>query len=281
MNYYSFHVGDYRRDTTHLSMLEHGAYRQLLDWIYLDEKPIPKETQVVFRRLSARTEEEKTAIQTVLKEMFVLRKDGYVQARSLNEINNYKVKRVTARENGKLGGRPKKTKVVNSGLSKITQEKANHKPITNNHKPITNKQTKTITPSGVSSFDSFYKIYPVKKGKQDAIKAWGKCKDKPTIDVILKALSWQTKTDQWKKGIIPYPATYINGRRWEDEPDVTLNPGSNGADQHAKWWETPEQTIAKGRALGMNGLDETMDHRELIELVNAENVRQGNTQGGH
>ena len=151
MNYYSFHIGDYRRDTTHLSMLEHGAYRQLLDWIYLDEKPIPKETQVVFRGLSARTEEEKTAIQTVLKEMFVLRKDGYVQARSLNEINNYKVKGDTARENGKLGGRPKKTKavnsglskktkVVNSGLSKITQKKANHKPLTNNHKPITINQ---------------------------------------------------------------------------------------------------------------------------------------------
>lgn len=146
MNYYSFHIGDYRRDTTHLSMLEHGAYRQLLDWVYLDEKPIPTETEVVFRRLSAKTEEDKNAILIVLKELFELTDDGYIQRRCMHEVTLYKGKAERARKAGKLGGRPKKTDGVISGLSNKTVEKANHKPITSNHKPLTNINPLTPLP---------------------------------------------------------------------------------------------------------------------------------------
>lgn len=138
MHYYSFNIGDYRRDTMHFSMIEHGAYRQLLDWVYLDEGHIPKETEVVFRRLSARTDEERKAIENVLSEMFDLTDDGYVQRRCMEEISIYQGQVDRARINGKLGGRPKKTKVVNSRFEKITQTKANQEPITNNQEPITN-----------------------------------------------------------------------------------------------------------------------------------------------
>jgi len=129
MHYYQFNIADYRKDTTHLSMLEHGAYRQLLDWHYLDQAPIPKETEVVFRRLSARTEDEQKAILIVLKELFVLTDDGYIQHRVMREIDDYIAKADRARDNGKLGGRPPKTKVVISDNPEQTQAKAN--PLTN------------------------------------------------------------------------------------------------------------------------------------------------------
>ncbi len=54
MNFYKHHIGDYRRDTAHLSLLEHGVYRQLMDTYYLSEEPIPNETELVMRRLSAK-----------------------------------------------------------------------------------------------------------------------------------------------------------------------------------------------------------------------------------
>lgn len=132
MHYYQFNIADYRKDTTHLTMLEHGAYRQLLDWYYLNEQPIPLKTEVVFRRLSAKTDEEKTAIEMVLRDMFEYTENGYVQHRVKREIEQYQAKADRAREVGKLGGRPKKTEQVISGLSNETYEKANHKPLTNN-----------------------------------------------------------------------------------------------------------------------------------------------------
>lgn len=146
MNYYSFHIGDYRRDTSHLSLLEHGVYRQLLDWIYLDEKPIPKETDVVFRRLCARTDEEKGAVIIVLKELFELAENGYIQTRCMGEIAAYQGQAARARENGKLGGRPPKTTVVISGLSEKTEIKANQEPITNNQEPLP-KEEKALVAS--------------------------------------------------------------------------------------------------------------------------------------
>jgi uncharacterized protein YdaU (DUF1376 family) len=146
MNYYKFHIGDYRRDTSHLSLLEHGVYRQLLDWYYLDEKPIPLETQVVFRRLCGTTKEEKDAIEIILKEMFVETKKGYVQTRCLDQITEYGLMCDRNRDVGKLGGRPKKTNSDNENNHSGSKNNPNHKPLpitqyplTNNHKPIKSK----------------------------------------------------------------------------------------------------------------------------------------------
>ena len=136
MNYYSHHIGDYRRDTSHLSLLEHGVYRTLLDLYYLNETPIPKITDWVFRRLSARTNEEILAIQAVLKDFFVEGVDGYTHKRCDMELREYSAKADTARHNGKLGGRPKKTRSIILGNPDTTQIKANQEPITTNHKPI-------------------------------------------------------------------------------------------------------------------------------------------------
>lgn len=135
MHYYQHNIGDYRRDTSHLSLLEHGIYRTLLDLYYLNETPIPKGTDWVIRRLSAKTNDEILAIQAVLKDFFVEGVDGYTHKRCDMEIREYTAKAGTARINGKLGGRPKKTQPVILGNQDVTQVKANHEPLTINHKP--------------------------------------------------------------------------------------------------------------------------------------------------
>jgi uncharacterized protein YdaU (DUF1376 family) len=135
MHYYKFNIADYRKDTSHLSTLEHGVYRQLIDWQYLDEKPIPLETQVVFRRLRLGSVDEQQALENVLSEFFEKSDDGYFQKRIRVEILDYQENSEKNRRNGKLGGRPSKTHSVSSGLPNETQSKGNHKPLTNNHKP--------------------------------------------------------------------------------------------------------------------------------------------------
>lgn len=152
MNYYQHHIGDYRRDTTHLSLLEHGVYRQLIDLYCLNEEPIPADT--VVRKVCARTDEELAALDIVLNEFFTLEDGVWTHKRCEAEIQNYHGKADKARSNGQRGGRPKKTKVVSENNPEITgsvifdnpeitQTKANHKPITINHKPNT-----PLTPQG-------------------------------------------------------------------------------------------------------------------------------------
>lgn len=91
------------------------------------------------------------------------------------------------------------------------------------HKAYAN-QSKTLP-----GFETFYNAYPKKKGRANALKAWKKlCPDEKTLDEILRALEWQKNSDEWRRDggqYIPYPASWINGRRWEDEPDKPKGGG--------------------------------------------------------
>lgn len=140
MHYYRFDIGDYRRDTAHLTPIEHYIHRSLIDWYYLDEKPIPKETQVVSRRLSLGIEFNES-ITNVLNDFYVLHEDGWHHKRIDAALLTYQSNNGKNKVNGKLGGRPKKTHPVNDGFENESEKKPNHKPLTNNDKPLTNNPT--------------------------------------------------------------------------------------------------------------------------------------------
>lgn len=118
MNYYERHLGDYAKDTAHLSMLEHGAYNLLLDRYYSTETGIP--ASQAHRLARARTKEEKQAVDDVLAEFFTLTGDVWINKRSDEEIIKAQAKINAAKENGKRGGRPKKSK---QGSENETQQK--------------------------------------------------------------------------------------------------------------------------------------------------------------
>ncbi len=148
MHYYQFNIADYRKDTSHLSRLEHSIYRDLIDWYYLDEAPIPKETQSVTRRLRLGTQEETTALSNILNDFFYLSELGWNHKRIDMEIADYHSKCDKNKENGKKGGRPKssvepeKTQSVILANPNESESNPNHKPITINHKPVIKESKK-------------------------------------------------------------------------------------------------------------------------------------------
>jgi len=75
MNYYPHHIGDYMRDTAHLTMLEDCAYRRLMDVYYAREKPLPADEKAVWRLVRAHSKKERQAVSTVLREFFELCED--------------------------------------------------------------------------------------------------------------------------------------------------------------------------------------------------------------
>jgi len=178
MHYYQFSIGDYRRDTDHLSLIEHAIYRYLIDWYYLDEKPIPTETQSVCRRLRLSGIVETEALEAVLKDFFKLESDGWHHPRIDMDIASYHHKQKTNQENGKRGGRPKKTQSVILGYDSETELEPNTKA-TINHKPITKNQDKTKT-----LFDAVRHLMSLGVVEQIA-RDWVKQrKTKPTLTAI-------------------------------------------------------------------------------------------------
>ena len=84
MFYYQFNIGDYQSHTAHLSEMEDLAYRRLLDWCYLHEKPLPQNIDEVARLIRMRTHSDCIAV--VLREFFNLVDDGWVSSRVVSEI---------------------------------------------------------------------------------------------------------------------------------------------------------------------------------------------------
>ena len=70
-------------------------------------------------------------------------------------------------------------------------------------------------------FDQFWAVYPKKIAKQDAQRKFEKLNpDESLLEVMIRAVEKQKQTEQWTKDggqYIPYPATWIHQKRWEDE----------------------------------------------------------------
>ena len=208
MHYYQHNIADYRKDTSHLTLLEHGAYRQLLDQYYLNEEPLSLDETKLFRLLSAKTTEEQNAIKSVLGDFFTQTETGFIHRRCEIEIQTFHSKSEVASKSAKVRWQCERNA---NAMQTHSERNANHKPITINHNPLTNIYI-------LGDFERFWQAYPRKVGKQAALKAWDKTK--PNIEEVLIALEWQKETDQWYKNggqFIPNPSTYLNQHRWEDE----------------------------------------------------------------
>lgn len=85
-------------------------------------------------------------------------------------------------------------------------------------------------------FNKFWKAYPKKVSKGNAEK-WFK-KNKPTselVEIMISKINLLKNTEQWKKSdgqFIPYPATWLNAKGWEDEVKVDNATGTNIPNGH-------------------------------------------------
>ena len=68
-------------------------------------------------------------------------------------------------------------------------------------------------------FNIFWDVYPRKESKLNAKKAFDKIKpDRDLVDTMIQSVQRWKMSKQWQDSqFIPYPASWLNQRRWEDE----------------------------------------------------------------
>jgi hypothetical protein len=102
-----------------------------------------------------------------------------------------------------------------------------------------NDDTESPAPED-DGFDTFWAAYPRKVDKQNAQKKWQKLKpDAALRETIMNALARHKVSRDWVKDngqFIPYPSTWINKKRWEDE--ITEGETKNGRTRKA--WDDDE-----------------------------------------
>ena len=122
-------------------------------------------------------------------------------------------------------------------LKKVTVSHGESPPESNttqsesNPNPNTNPNPNARETRG-AAFEKFWSAYPRKEGKQKARSAFEKVT--VDLDVLLVALETQKKSSQWTKDngqFIPHAATWLNGKRWEDQLSVDRAGYVNGQRQ--------------------------------------------------
>ena len=84
MQWYKHYLDDYDRDTSGLSLIEHGAYRALLDAYYQREGPLPCDRQILYRICRAQKKTEKRAVETIIG-IYFRNSDGTLKHKRADE----------------------------------------------------------------------------------------------------------------------------------------------------------------------------------------------------
>lgn len=274
MNYYSFHIGDYLSATAHLSIIEHGAYRRLLDIYYIHESPLPDDVKQIYRLVGARGKEEREAVDSVLAEFFQSTPEGFRHDRCDHEIALCNKNRA----NGKKGGRPSKNQ-----NPKETQTKTQKKPKTNPtetqpesppspHHPITPSQSSASTaepppcqpkaapspparvaPLVIELAVELRKVGVACTASHPRVLEWAG--QGVTVQQALEAV--QVARMRKPEGE-PISANYL-------APIIAEMRNPKPAPE-PPWWNTPEATIAKGESLGIRAKpgEQMAEYRERI-----------------
>ena len=204
---YQFHIRDYLTKTRHLSLTEDLAYRRLMDVYYTEETPLPSDPEHCARLIAMREYADDVA--RVLKEFFVLSDGGWKNDRCDYEIEKYHGKAESARRanKAKIEKKTLKSELKPEPIQNATQEPKN---------PRTHKPTAVW-----AGFDSFWSAYPRKVAKAEAQKAFTKIKpDADMLSQMIASIAKSCQSTDWLKDngqFIPFPSTWLNQRRWEDE----------------------------------------------------------------
>ena len=166
---------------------------------------------------------ERSLTELVDEEVLTIEGDVLMQKRM---VKDGKLSQIRANA-GSKGGKATKGKTVAGSFAQAkeqTKEQANTE-YENEYEiedEIEVKGTKKRMTYDDPGFQSFWTAYPNKKAKPAALKAFTKLKpDAELLAEMLKAIEVQKQSAQWQKDngqYIPMPTTWLNQRRWEDEP---------------------------------------------------------------
>ncbi len=165
MRYYRHHIGDFNHATRHLTRVERSVYRDLIEWYYDAESPIPRDVSVICRKILAHSEDESTAVQQVLNEFFVETEYGWYHERCEEEIDEYRHSKSKKADAGRAsaaaragktqqalnGGSTGAEQALNECSTNVPtdgqQNSTNHKPLTVNQQPVNKKEAPEPIPA--------------------------------------------------------------------------------------------------------------------------------------
>jgi uncharacterized protein YdaU (DUF1376 family) len=256
-----FYIGDYLADTMHLNAEEHGAYILLLMHQWRNGL-LPDDDYALSAIARVSTKNWCRYVGPKLRVFFTIVPGGYLSQKRLAEERE-KVMQVSEKRGkaGKLGGEAKARNGGNGSTNGSEEaSKEDSKPLANakqnasktvangyqnprqlqSHLPKEEERKKEsrslrsldqipenrdkISKNG---FDAWWTEYPRKVGKGRAEKAYAKAvtagASEGDLLIAVRRQSWPSDPQ-----FTPHPATWLNDRRWLDDPDAATKSAPVG-----------------------------------------------------
>jgi len=264
---FPFYAKDYLASArvSAMPLAAQGLYVRLIAFSWLSDG-LPGDEDAL-RRLAGVERFEWRRVWPLVAPMWERRDTGRLYQRKLEAVRQATTDYTEARrEAGRRGGR-----------SSVEARREAHGTAQPRSNPEANAEAKTNPSFAVASavasseatpppppaggdrglFARFWAAYPRRIGKKAAEKAFDRLAvDAALLEVMLAALAWQCRQDAWTKdgaGFVPHAATWLNGRRWEDEPTgrtsgavstsvPVIDPDYNGAPYRVHCDHTPTCT---------------------------------------
>lgn len=242
VNFYKHYIGDFQRDTGHLSLTERGAYLALIHHYYATETPLPNNIDALCRIAGAVTKIEREAVKSSIQ-FFTLCDSGLMHNRieaeleKAGEISNTNRDIALAREAKRRAQREERSKHEQSTNRatnvprKEHEQSTNQTPDTRQEEPNGSSHTVENANSAptktASRFDEFWQAYPAKVGKKPSLAIWKSKRLDDKADELIADIQLRAGSDRkWLGGFIPNPATYLGQERWTDAIDRAQTNGS-------------------------------------------------------
>lgn len=154
MHHYQHNIKTFNHATRHLTRVERALYRDLIELYYDTEQPLPAASfDRLCRLVLAHSDDEKTALHSVLDEFFVLTGDVYTHDYCDAQIEKYRANSTSKAKAGKASADARKEKAANRQAERkqTLNTCSTDVQLTSNQEPITiNKDINTLPAKAVS-----------------------------------------------------------------------------------------------------------------------------------
>lgn len=234
MAWYKRDILAYRADTAHLTTLEHGAYTLLIDEYMSTRMPPLDNDQALANTVHlplAAWMEIASTIRAFFKpkggRLHQKRCDSVLEVQDRQGLERSEHAKNAAKkrwgENNNLNA--SSIVVVSNGHAQPMLNDAREKEEKKNKKESSANGHLHLTPgieveTAAALFERWYKIYPLHKAKGTAEKAFKKAVAVAggIEPLLVGAQRYALECHGKESKFIAHPATWLNARRWEDEP---------------------------------------------------------------
>ena len=216
-----------------MSLAENGLFNKLLDYAWLEEPTatLPADL-VVLSKL--------TGVDRRILSKFTGKYPGLFRESPEDSQRLYNPRQMS--EYQEFLQTVEKNRLAGLASAKARQSKStgvghplNHKELdldvevrTHQTPPLVSPESSLEQATKSAAFDVFWEKWPRKQNKTAARRAWMKVPLQEYGPVMTGLEKWLV-SDQWQRGVIPHPATWLNAKRWQDEDIPQFGGGSNGS----------------------------------------------------